>query len=302
MASYIELHRRQGRQALSDLFSRPLGNLLTVFVLAFSLALPTILFILTKNVIAVTSQWQTPNQLTVYLKDVPTHKIETLAKELSTSDDIASVNYISPDEGLKELQKIQGFKDAVNLLENNPLPAVLVIVPAKEDAALATQIAAQLRKQQAVVDEVRFDNDWLLRLGAIEKLVKLLMISFSTLMLVAVVLIIGNTLRLQLLSQKEEIQVMKLVGATDSYILRPYLYTGMWLALFGALLAWGLSILVILLLSVAVEHLANLYNSGFNLVGLRFDEVIILLMLSGILGHTTAKIAVKRHLKEIEPV
>ncbi len=302
MASYIELHRRQGRQALSDLFSRPLGNLLTVFVLAFSLALPTILFILTKNVIAVTSQWQTPNQLTVYLKDVPTHKIETLAKELSTSDDIASVNYISPDEGLKELQKIQGFKDAVNLLENNPLPAVLVIVPAKEDAALATQIAAQLRKQQAVVDEVRFDNDWLLRLGAIEKLVKLLTISFSTLMLVAVVLIIGNTLRLQLLSQKEEIQVMKLVGATDSYILRPYLYTGMWLALFGALLAWGLSILVILLLSVAVEHLANLYNSGFNLVGLRFDEVIILLMLSGILGHTTAKIAVKRHLKEIEPV
>ncbi len=302
MASYIELHRRQGRQALSELFSRPLGNLLTVFVLAFSLALPTILFILTKNVIAVTSQWQTPNQLTVYLKDVPTHKIETLAKELSTSDDIASVNYISPDEGLKELQKIQGFKDAVNLLENNPLPAVLVIVPAKEDAALATQIAAQLRKQQAVVDEVRFDNDWLLRLGAIEKLVKLLMISFSTLMLVAVVLIIGNTLRLQLLSQKEEIQVMKLVGATDSYILRPYLYTGMWLALFGALLAWGLSILVILLLSVAVEHLANLYNSGFNLVGLRFDEVIILLMLSGILGHTTAKIAVKRHLKEIEPV
>ncbi len=302
MASYIELHRRQGRQALSELFSRPLGNLLTVFVLAFSLALPTILFILTKNVIAVTSQWQTPNQLTVYLKDVPTHKIETLAKELSTSDDIASVNYISPDEGLKELQKIQGFKDAVNLLENNPLPAVLVIVPAKEDAALATQIAAQLRKQQAVVDEVRFDNDWLLRLGAIEKLVKLLMISFSTLMLVAVVLIIGNTLRLQLLSQKEEIQVMKLVGATDSYILRPYLYTGMWLALFGALLAWGLSILVILLLSVAVEHLANLYNSGFNLVGLRFDEVIILLMLSGILGHTAAKIAVKRHLKEIEPV
>lgn len=302
MASYIELHKRQGRQALRELFSRPLGNLLTVLVLAFSLALPTILFILTKNVILVTSQWQTPNQLTVYLKDVPTHKIETLARELRALDEIASVDYISPDEGLQELRQIQGFKDAVNLLENNPLPAVLVIVPAKEDAALATQIAAELRKQQAVVDEVRFDNDWLQRLAAIESLVRLLTISFSTLMLVAVVLIIGNTLRLQLLSQKEEIQVMKLVGATDSYILRPYLYTGMWLALFGAVLAWGLSVVVILLLSVAVEHLASLYNSGFNLVGLRVDEVIILLMLSGILGHTTARIAVRRHLKEIEPV
>ncbi len=302
MASYIGLHKRQGSQALRELFSRPLGNLLTVLVLAFSLALPTILFILTKNVMLVTSQWQTPNQLTVYLKDVPTHKIETLARELRSLDEIASVDYISPDEGLQELQKIQGFKDAVNLLENNPLPAVLVIVPAKEDAALATQIAAGLKKQQAVVDEVRFDNDWLLRLAAIETLVRLLTLSFSTLMLVAVVLIIGNTLRLQLLSQKEEIQVMKLVGATDSYILRPYLYTGMWLALFGALLAWGLSIVVILLLSVAVEHLASLYNSGFSLVGLRFDEVIILLMLSGILGHITARIAVRRHLKEIEPV
>lgn len=301
MASYFELHKTQGQQALKEICRHPLGHFLTILVLAFSLALPTILFILTKNVVLVTSEWQTPNQLTVYLKDAPEYRIEKFASELRHMSLIASVEHISPEEGLKELKQLQGFKDAVNLLDNNPLPAVLVVIPAEDEPVVSTQIATQLRAHP-LVDEVRFDSDWLQRLAAIESLVKVLTASFSGLMLVAVVLIISNTLRLQLLSHKEEIQVMKLVGATDSYILRPYLYTGMWLALAGALIAWGLSIGIILLLSAAVEKLATLYHSSFDLVGLRLDEVVILLMLSGLLGHFAARIAVSRHLKEIEPV
>lgn len=301
MASYLSLHKQQGGQALRDLLLRPLGNLLTVLVLAFSLALPATLFMLTKNVMAVTEQWQSPNQLTVYLKNMPKTRAKAFSQSLEKRADVAFVQYISPEQGLTQLRQIQGFEQAVNLLDDNPLPAVIIVGPLSDDVAAATALAASLRLE-SYVDEVRLDSDWLKRLSAIESLILKLSMVFSGLMLMAVFLIIGNTLRLQVLNQKQEIQVMKLVGATDSYILRPYLYTGVWLALAGALLAWIVTLFIGVLLDAAVAKLATLYSSNFRLTHLRFDELLILLMGSCLLGHLAARLAAGKHLKEIEPV
>lgn len=301
MASYLSLHKQQGGQALRDLLQHPIGNLLTVLVLAFSLALPATLFMLTKNVMTVTDQWESPNQLTVYLKKMPAARAKSFTETLKKRTDVAFAQYISPENGLTQLREIQGFEQAVNLLDENPLPAVIIVGPASDEVTSATVLASKLRLDSNV-DEVRLDSDWLRRLSAIESLVLKLSFVFSGLMVMAVFLIIGNTLRLQVLNQKQEIQVMKLVGATDSYILRPYLYTGVWLALAGAILAWIVTLFIGVLLDAAVAKLATLYSSSFRLTHLRPDEVLILCMGSCLLGHLAARLAAGKHLKEIEPI
>lgn len=301
MVNFFSLHKQQGGQALRDLLAKPLGNLLTVLALAFALALPATLFMLAKNVVAVTEEWQAPNQLTVYLNAMSEERAEAFADDLSAWSEISSSEFISPDQGLTELRQIQGFEAAISLLDDNPLPSVIVLIPVSEQASEVTALASKLRTQPEV-EEVRLDSDWLQRLSAIESLVLTLTWVFSGLLLMAVFLIIGNTLRLQVLSQKEEIQVMKLVGATDSYILRPYLYTGVWLALAGALLAWIVTMVNSLLLDAAVAKLATLYSSGFRLSALNMTEGLLLLMVSGLIGLLAARIAAAKHLKDIEPV
>ncbi|MBE1276073.1 permease-like cell division protein FtsX [Enterovibrio baiacu] len=302
MANFMTLHKQQGGQALRDLLAKPLGNALTVLALAFSLALPATLFMLAKNVVAVTEEWQVPNQLTVYVNQGASDAVaETLYDELSQWQEIGGTEFISPEQGLTQLRQIQGFDEAISLLDDNPLPAVIVVTPANDDAASATALAAKLRAESAV-EEVRLDSDWLQRLSAIESLVLTLTVVFSGLMLMAVFLIIGNTLRLQVLNQKAEIQVLKLVGATDSYIQRPYLYTGVWLGLAGAIVAWIVTLINGLLLDTAVAKLATLYSSGFRLSGLRIDEGLILLMITGLIGLLAARLAAGKHLREIEPV
>ncbi|MGF1769103.1 permease-like cell division protein FtsX [Enterovibrio makurazakiensis] len=301
MANFLSLHKQQCGQALKDLLARPTGNLLTVLALAFSLALPVTLYMLAKNVVAVSTQWQAPNQLTVYLDDMPENSATSLSEELLQWSEIGSAAYISPDQGLLELRQIQGFDEAVSLLDDNPLPGVIVVTPNSDDAAAVTALASKLHAESGI-EEVRLDSDWLQRLAAIESLVLTLTWVFSGLMLMAVFLIVGNTLRLQVLNQKQEIQVMKLVGATDSYILRPYLYTGVWLALSGAVVAWIVATVNGLLLDAAVAKLATLYSSGFRLSGLGVDETLILFMVAGLIGLLAARLAAGKHLRDIEPV
>ncbi|MDD1793501.1 permease-like cell division protein FtsX [Enterovibrio sp. ZSDZ42] len=301
MANFLSLHKQQCGQALKDLLARPTGNLLTVLALAFSLALPVTLYMLAKNVVAVSTQWQAPNQLTVYLDDMPENSATSLSEELLQWSEIGSAAYISPDQGLLELRQIQGFDEAVSLLDDNPLPGVIVVTPNSDDAVAVTALASKLRAESGI-EEVRLDSDWLQRLAAIESLVLTLTWVFSGLMLMAVFLIVGNTLRLQVLNQKQEIQVMKLVGATDSYILRPYLYTGVWLALSGAVVAWIVATVNGLLLDAAVAKLATLYSSGFRLSGLGVDETLILFMVAGLIGLLAARLAAGKHLRDIEPV
>lgn len=176
-----------------------------------------------------------------------------------------------------------------------------MITPSVHSDTLIKELAGTV-KQQELVTDVRLDEDWLARLDAIKALAAVIVITLTVLMLGAVFLIIGNTLRFNVLAHKEEIQTMKLIGATDSFILRPYLYAGMWFGVLGSISAWIMTALITILLNSAVDDLAQLYDSHFRLIGLSWDESLLLLIVGTLLGSVAAKLSAQRHLKEIEPV
>ncbi|MCD9499391.1 permease-like cell division protein FtsX [Photobacterium carnosum] len=303
---FFAIHRQQASSALKDMFRHPLGNFLTLAVLAVALTLPCTFYLMAKNITAVADAWQNPSQITLYLKhNTSNDDGQALADEIKNWSQVNSVKFITADQGLEQFRQNGGFDKALNLFDeqNNPLPAVVIVEPKSDwqTTAKANELAQKLGQQKHVA-EVRLDRDWLQRLAAIQQLAIALAFLMSGLMLFAVFLIVGNTLRLQVLSHKDEIQVMKMVGATNSYILRPYLYVGVWYGLIAALIAWGLTQGVVLLLGDAVAQLSNLYGSHFRMLGLNWDESVIMIMIATFLGLMAARLAAGRHLREINPV
>ncbi|SMY17538.1 permease-like cell division protein FtsX [Photobacterium aquimaris] len=303
---FFAIHRQQASSALKDMFRRPLGNFLTLAVLAVALTLPCTFYLMAKNITAVADAWQNPSQITLYLKhNTSNDDGQALADKIKNWSQVNSVKYITAEQGLEQFRQNGGFEKALSLFDeqNNPLPAVVIVEPNNDwqTTAKANELAQKLGQQNHVA-EVRLDKDWLQRLAAIQQLAVALALLMSGLMLFAVFLIVGNTLRLQVLSHKDEIQVMKMVGATDSYILRPYLYVGVWYGLIAALIAWGLTQGVTLLLGDAVAKLSDLYGSHFRMLGLSWDESLIMVMVATFLGLMAARLAAGRHLREIKPV
>ena len=297
-------HKKQAKLSFQELLRRPLGNMLTLAVIAMSLTLPSSMYLVGKNLTMVASKWQAPSQVSLYLQqETAESKVKSLQSELEGWKEIDAVQYISPQDGLNELSEHSGFEQALTLLDTNPLPSILIVSPKSEwqSADNVNQLVSRL-KLQSNVSEVRLDDDWLQRLDAIKHVAVVVATTLAILMFIAVFLIVGNTLRFNVLEQKDEIQVMKLVGATNTFILRPYLYTGMWFGLLGGFVAWLLTAIITVTLNGAVDNVAVLYDSVFRLIGLTWDESLLLLMLSSFLGLLAARISVLRHLKEIEPV
>lgn len=299
---FFVVHWKQAKSSFSQMWQRPLGNLLTLAVISMALAMPACLYLLGKNVGEVAKDVASPSQISAYVEDgIPEPRVIVLKDEIEGWDQVELVEYISPQQGLADLSKYSGFDDALTILDDYSLPGVLVITPSVHNDTQIKELASKVKKQELVTD-VRLDEDWLARLDAIKALAAVIVITLTVLMLGAVFLIIGNTLRFNVLAHKEEIQTMKLIGATDSFILRPYLYSGMWFGVLGAICAWVMTALITVLLNSAVDDLAQLYDSHFRLIGLSWDESLLLLIVGTLLGSVAAKLSAQRHLKEIEPV
>lgn len=300
--SFLRAHLLQAKKSFFALWSRPLGNILTLAVIAMALTMPASLYLAGKNIAQIAEGVASPSQLSVYLRDdTPEARIMVLKDQLERWPEVASIEYISPQQGLSDLSQYSGFDDAIALLSDYSLPAVLIIAPAVEQDSAIRDMALRIGQMDDIAD-VRMDEDWMVRLDAIRTLATTVAVILAVLMLGAVFLIVGNTLRFTVLAHKEEIQVMKMIGATDSFILRPYLYSGVWFGVLGAVLAWILTAIITVLLNGAVEELAQLYDSHFRLLGLNVDESFALLMLGAFLGFVAARLSTRRHLKEIEPV
>ena len=301
---FFGIHKQQSLNALKELWRRPLGNALTILVIALSLTLPCTLYLVAKNLVQVSDQWQNPTQITLYLnKGVSETQAHELEGQIQSLSSVSSVKYVSPMEGLEAMREQSGFAEALGLLNNNPLPGVLIVEPVKawQSAAQVNALAGQLRNQGGI-HEVRVDRDWVARLAAIKNVAVTLSQVIAIVMLFGVFLIVGNTLRLQVMSEKEEIQVMKLVGATNTYIIRPYLYTGVWYGILGGIFALLVTDGIVWILNRSVTELALLYHSSFHLTVLRWDESIILLMITAFLGLLAARLSVGKHLRDIDPV
>ncbi|CAH1532377.1 Cell division protein FtsX [Vibrio jasicida] len=299
---FFSVHIKQAKSSFGALWRRPLGNILTLAVISMALAMPACLYLLGKNVAGAAQDVASPSQVSAYLVEgMPDARVMVLKDQIETWPSVKEVEYISPQQGLSDLSQYAGFDQALSLLSGYALPGVLVIMPDSEQKSAIQSLAKQVREQQDVTD-VRLDEDWLARLDAIKTLAGIIVITLTVLMLGAVFLIVGNTLRFNVLANKEEIQTMKLIGATDSFILRPYLYTGMWFGVLGATIAWLVTALITVVMNNAVEQLASLYDSQFRLIGLNWDESLLLIITGSLLGCIAARFSAQRHLKEIEPV
>ncbi len=300
--SVLTVHGKQAKLALKALWQRPVGNLLTLAVISVALAMPACLYLLGNNILSATQDVTSPSHVSAYLAEgTPEARVMVMKDGIESWANVATVDYVSPQQGLADLSRYSGFEEAISLLDDYALPGVLVITPETGAANDVKALANKIAKQSDVTD-VRMDEDWLARLDAIKALATVVVSALSLLMLGAVFLIVGNTLRFNVLANKEEIQTMKLIGATDSFILRPYLYSGMWFGLLGAVFAWVITAILTLVLNHSVEQLAELYDSPFRLIGLSWDESLLLVMLGTLLGCVAARVSAQRHLKEIEPV
>lgn len=296
-------HIQQAIGSLGDLWRTPFTSIMTIFVLGISLALPATLHLFVKNAQQVSEQWDSASQITLFLKlSINDKSAQNLVKRLKLYPEVSEVHYISAKQALKEFKILSGFGQSLEYLEKNPLPATILVTPTKRasQANAANELLAKLT-QEREVEQGKLDLEWLTRLEAMAQLIKDIVSGVALLLSLSVVLIVGNTIRLAILSQHDAIAIMKLVGATDTFIQRPFLYSGVWYGIFGGLLSWLAVSLLAQYLTSAIGKLTDLYQSDFQLEGLAFSEVMILVAFAVMLGLVGSYISVRKHIRAIEP-
>lgn len=299
--SWARHHSNVCKSSLKRLLSTPMVTLMTVAVLAIALTLPGFMFSALASLKTLTQGWQGETRITLYLQaSLSDEEADRFGRSLLLRDDIAAIDMISSDQGMLEFKKYAGFGDVLDSLDNNPLPAVVMILPKGKNAAdLGIQRAAYQAMPE--VEDAILDMEWLQRLEAILAVAQRSVFVLGVLLGLAVLLVVGNTIRTSIESRRDEIVVSKLVGATDAWVRRPFLYTGFWYGLMGAVLAWLMIQLAWLMLETPSLELAELYRSRFELSGLGWIGTGILLISSVVLGWLGAWLSVRRHLRDIEP-
>lgn len=301
--AYFAHHSTSAIDSLVRLLESPFQSLMTWLVIAIAVAIPAALYIGFANLQHLGENWEGSSQVSVFLRPETTDaRAEEMRTKLATRADIAKVVYVSPAQGLEEFKAQSGLGEVVDSLEKNPLPGTLLVTPRLQngsDAAI-TSLEQSLLADPAVAD-VRLDMQWVKRLQQLMLLGKKMVFGLGGLLALGVLLVIGNTIRLAIENRRDEILVVKLVGGTDAYVARPFLYTGLWYGIGGGLLALVIMGISFFWVSSTVDQLAALYQSNFRLKGLGFFGSIQLVLLAGFTGWVGAWIAVFRHLIQIQP-
>lgn len=290
--------------SLGQLSRTPLSTLMTAAALGIALALPAGLYVLLDHVKQLGSDVDSINQISLFMnKETTRQQAVDLQNRLSVYAEISNVKYVSSDAALAEFQHYSGFGDALEALEENPLPHLLIIYPNPEGTT-PQQLTQLLHKLQQLeqVDIAQMDIQWLQRLYAMIHIGQRGVFIIGSLLALAALLIVGNTIRLAIENRRNEIVVMKLIGATNSFIRRPFLYTGLWYGLLGSLIALLLVNISLIMIKDPLTHLSTLYEHDLYSLGLMSISASARLVLSGcLLGLMGAWIAVSKHLREIEP-
>lgn len=303
LALYIQRHLQTLVGSLGRLWRQPFASLMIVLVIGVALAMPALLQMLVQNARAATGSWDNAVDLSVYLDNgVADEAAAELAERLRARDDIASVRVIGANEALEDFRRNSGFGEALDALDENPLPVTLIVQPAnpRSESAQLASLAADLT-EEAQVALVQVDTEWVKRFHAMLEVVRRAALLAGVLLAVAVLVIVGNTIRMEIQHRRDEIEIVKLIGASDGFIRRPFLYSGLWYGLAGGLAAALLVAGVTRLLAEPVAGLAGLYGSEFRLIGLGGEQSAVLLLAGGILGWTGSWIAATRHMRRIEP-
>lgn len=296
-------HLQQAVGSLGELWRTPFTTAMTVLVLGISLSLPATLQLFVKNANQITAQWNSASEISLFLKlSVNDKTAKNFVNRIELYPEVASVKYISAKQALTDFKVLSGFGDALGYLSKNPLPATVLVTPTKRasQAQAAQELLNKLNNEREV-EQGKLDLEWLTRLEAIAELIEDIVFSIGFLLCSSVVLIIGNTIRLAILNQKDAIAVMKLVGATDSFIQRPFLYAGMWYGVLGGLFACLAIAILAQYLSFAISELTEVYQQSIELTMLSFYELCLLILFAVALGLMGSFMSVRRHIRDIEP-
>jgi cell division transport system permease protein len=300
---WLARHLQALLSSAGHLARAPLATALTVAVMALALALPQSLLTLVSDTRTATGDFSGAVSLSVYLKpDVSEQKAQQLERAARAHAGVAHVELITAAAGLEEFRRNSGFGAALDALENNPLPHVLAITPDAGNAGPAS--VETLRRFLAAwpeVELVQLDREWVTRFNAILGVLRAVLIVAASLLGAAVVAVVGNTIRLEILNRRAEIEVTKLVGGTNAFVRRPFLYTGVLYGVLAAVLAWCIVAVALLSLRGPTADLARAYGSSFALPAVSMAQLLRLLLVGLVLGWVGAWLATARHLARIEP-
>lgn len=295
-------HLQAGQRAWELLCQKPLATFMTVMVIATALILPTLFFVVIHNTKQLTANWQQGGHISLYLKASSTAQNDDFLQRVRMLQGVDGATLKSPAEGLFELQQQEGMKDVLRYLPENPLPAVIDVTP---DASINTPALLETLYQRLItfpeVEQGMFDTQWVSKFHAVLHFATHIGQGCMILLAVAVMLIIANTLRLTLYHRYEEVRILKLIGAADPYIVRPFLYLGAYYGLAGALFAVFLINIVMLYIRIPVNALAAIYQMHYALFGLSFNQSLLLIVLTIIMGLFSAKLSIMRQISSIEP-
>lgn len=303
MVAWLTRHLQTLVGSLGRLSQQPVANLLTILVIGIALALPACLQVMVANARSVTGDLGNAVDISVYLKrDVSEQQAREVADKIRQRRDVAKVDLITSTTALKEFREFSGFGAALDALADNPLPHTLVVRPGADDLTPAhlESMGADL-KALPEVEIVQLDTAWVQRLEAILEAARRGIFVAAVLLGAGVMVIVGNTIRLDIQNRRDEIEVTKLVGGSDAFVRRPFLYSGVWYGLGGSLVALVIVAVTVLVLSGPVQRITGLYGSDFRLTGLGLQTTLLLVGAGVALGWLGSFIAASRHLRAIEP-
>lgn len=301
--AYLLNHAHGLFSSLGRLSRAPFTSAMTILVLAVAISLAGCFYIVVANIQQLTGNLQASNQMSLFLKE---HVTETagqkMADQLGQNSNIETIKFISKKQAMDEFKANSGFGDALNALDNNPLPNVIQVLPKDVlDSREAIDNLLAEFKQIPQVEFVQVDMQWVERLQTIMMIASRGVTVVGILLGFAVTFITGNTIRLELHNRQDEVLISKLVGATHAFIQRPFLYTGFWLGFIAGFSAWLIITIMLLILESPVEKLSSLYNSSFELLFLSFSEFILMLMIAPLLAVLGSWAVLHYQLRQLKP-
>lgn len=299
--SRLAFHYDALRNSFTLMWQRKFSAIATIFVIGLILTLPALFWILTQNALALTKDWKHSGQISVYLAPQIENPNEVF-KKVNQVPGVEKASLKTPAEGMKELESQEGMGNVMMYLADNPLPYVIEVTP-KPFQNPTVELKKLTQDLQAVpgVAEAKMDIAWISKLYAWLDFTSLIIKGFIILLTMAVIFTIGNTLQLIIDHRASHIQVLKLVGASDSYILRPFLYSGMWFGFIGSVVAIIVVQFILFGIGHAIRTLSQLYQVSFHLHGFTFLECLVFILFAVFLGWLSANISVKRQLMFIGP-
>ena len=303
VGNQIGHHKEAIGYSLTRLWQSNLSTWITLAVIGIALCLPSSLYLLLQNLKSLTDDKREVPTISLFIKqEISEQHARDRGELLQELSQIDKVVLVPRDEALADFRKITGFAETLETLDENPLPHVLVVTPHIDlignPAEDMSKLAEKLESYPEI-DLVQMDLEWVSRLRSILRISERAIYIISGLLALTVLLVIGNTIKLNIENRKEEIEVSKLIGASSSYIRRPFLYTGVWYGLFGGVISLVLVHLALISFVSPVNELAKLYGSVFVISGLSLTTTLFILLASSALGLIGAWLAVGRHLRTV---